>query len=136
MIFGKRREHKLPKFPEHVIPTFRQLSENAMPLDGLPGLRGGVEKYLAKLEQLVNSHPQINIELARSLANCSFALLDKYEALSEEQQQLASGAILYFIHYDDPMSDTTFGTGFDDDARVMNHVLEELEMEDLIVPLN
>lgn len=134
MIF-KRREHKLPKFPEHVIPTFRQLSEEAMDLEGIPGLREGVGAYLAKLEDLLHKQPQINIDLARTLAERSNMLLDKYESFDEEQQKLAIGAVLYFIHYDDPMSDTTFGTGFDDDARVMNHVLEELELTDHIITM-
>lgn len=132
MIF-KKKKYKLPNFPEHVIPTFKQLALEPLPLENIAAVKQGIAAYFGKLEELSAKHHQINIDLARTLAERSNTLLDMYGELGERQRKLAAGAVLYYMHYDDPLSDMTFGSGFDDDAKVMNHVLEELGLDHLCV---
>jgi hypothetical protein len=63
------------------------------------------------------------------------AALEKYAEHSPAEQALIIGAVRYFAVADDPFDDATFASGFFDDIKVMNHVLERLGMEDRCLPV-
>jgi fructose-1,6-bisphosphatase len=46
------------------------------------------------------------------------------------------GALRYFVSDDDSFSDLEFASGFNDDAEVMNHVLEELGLEQEVIDID
>jgi hypothetical protein len=56
-------------------------------------------------------------------------LLDRYSEFAAYEQSLIVGAVRYFAIADDPFDDETFATGFYDDMRVMNYVMEEIGVE-------
>jgi uncharacterized membrane protein YkvA (DUF1232 family) len=71
--------------------------------------------------------------LAEEIAARCFFLLDRYAAAETEHRRLIVGAISYFVIDDDGAEDEGFATGFDDDARVINYVLEELGIDDQFI---
>ncbi len=134
MIFGKKRKYPLPKFPPDVKKNFLKLTELLSDEDAR-SLIPQVDQCLAEFEQESTTNQLLNIELARKLARCSKELLDTYHAHTDAEKPLILGAVRYFAVHEDSMSEHAFATGFDDDVRVMNHVLEEIGREDLVIPL-
>ncbi|RMG42875.1 MAG: hypothetical protein D6719_05190 [Candidatus Dadabacteria bacterium] len=135
MIFGfKRRKHPLPKFPPAIAPMFRQLCE-ALPEENIDEYKKEVEAALAAVREEAANNDRINLPLAEKLAERCMHLLSIYPELSEDKRALAIGAIRYFVVEEDPMSESKFAAGFDDDVKVMNHVLEELGLEDQYIEL-
>lgn len=68
----------------------------------------------------------VSTDLVKNLYLRSKFLLEHYSEFKPAQQPLIIGAVYYFALDKDASPDTEFATGFDDDAQVMNHVLEEL----------
>lgn len=128
MFFWKKRRHKLPKFPPMVGQTFRLLCET---LDDqqVKELRNAVDQHFLDAIENSKTIETYDIDSARILVDCCYFLLDSYREFDEKQQSLIVGAVRYFAIADDPFDDETFATGFHDDMRVMNYVLEELGIE-------
>jgi hypothetical protein len=72
----------------------------------------------------------IDPEAACQLADICNYLLDRYNDYPEKLKKLIIGAVRYVAISDDPFDDGTFATGFFDDMRIVNHVLEKLGIED------
>jgi len=134
MIFGRRRQHPLPKFPNTVIPAFRGLCRE-IPLEQIDEVRREVEQALAEMKGRAAERPNLNLLLAEEITARCFLLLDHYSAAEPEHRRLIIGAISYFVIDDDGAEDEGFATGFDDDAKVINHVLEELGIEGQFIDL-
>ena len=60
-------------------------------------------------------------------------LLLTFRTMPEEQQNVASIAIRYFIDTDDAQNDFSETFGFDDDLAVLNAALLAIGREDLLV---
>jgi hypothetical protein len=134
MIFRKRTKHKLPSFPPGIAQTFESLCE-ALPATQVDDMKAEVSEGLEKLRTRSKSNNRIDLATAEKLAQICNAMLESYENFNEDDRKLVVGAIRYFAIIDDPLPDTTFASGMEDDVRVMNHVLERLGMEDHIVDL-
>ncbi len=127
MIF-RRRKYPLPKFPGTVASTFQMLCAECAPKE-IEELRAAVgETVKEHLARLAKSGMQD--DGVEQVGDCCCFLLDKYQELSPKQRQLVIGAVRYFAVADDPFDDQTFASGLYDDKRVLNHVLEELGIED------
>lgn len=135
MIFNRKPKHKLPTFPDTVIPTFQGLSE-VVSLENIAQIKTAIDEYLAHAQKIDNKDFHVNMTLATELAKCSHYLLDRYAEFSEKHKALVIGAVAYFLHDEDPQSDLAFGTGFDDDVKVMNHVLQQLGIEDRYIDID
>lgn len=133
MIF-KRKQHKLPKFPPSIIPTFKSLCE-ALPAEKVASYRDEVGTELERVKEAAQENPIISVRIAEALAERCYLLLDHYEQLGTAQRALAVGAIRYFALSKDAVSEEHFASGFDDDVKVLNHVLEELGIEDQFIEL-
>ncbi len=134
MVFFRRYKHKLPRFPHTVIPTFRNLCE-VLSEEDVKKLEPQVDTYLAELEEQAKTNPRLNISLGRDLAERSKYLLAHYGEFEDKEKSLILGAVRYFAHSQDPISETTFASGYDDDVQVMNHVLERLGLEEMYISL-
>ena len=130
MIFGRRTQHKLPKFPSEVASIFKAMCETISEDAKLEELRQAVAAVLADVEQQVAAGQQVDVDSTRALADCCQFLLSRYHDFPPEQQALIVGAVRYFAVADDPFDDSTFASGLFDDKKVMNHVLERLGIED------
>lgn len=131
----KFSKHKLPKFPKFVIPLFNRLCQN-LSQEAINELEVEVEKYKDKLYAVSTEHGGIDIDLLNGLYRSSKYLMSEFGRLDEEQRKLAIGAIQYFIAEDDPLGDLDFESGLNDDARVMNHVLEKLGYMEQIIKIS
>lgn len=129
------RKHKLPRFPETLIPTFRRLCD-PLPVEDLPALKEDLNNCVARVRELGQENQRVNVHRLEQCAEACQFLLDEYEKFTREQQALIIGALRYFVIIDDNLPDDTFVTGFDDDAKVVNYVLEELGIEDRYIILD
>lgn len=129
------RKHKLPRFPDNLIPTFHRLCD-PLPAELLPELRKDLDDFLQQSHDLAATNPRLNVHRVEQIhERCQF-LLGQYEKFSREQQALVIGALRYFVIMEDSLADDNFVTGFDDDAKVVNYVLEELGIEDQFIVLD
>ncbi|MCB0335706.1 MAG: hypothetical protein KDD62_05350 [Bdellovibrionales bacterium] len=131
MIFWSKskKQHPLPKFPDTIIPTFQSLCE-VISDEEVEELKTILHSCLRLALEKSASNPNFDLPGAEALVNCSLFLLDGYANYSEEAKRMVTGAVRYFAIGDDPFDDEIFATGLYDDKRVMNHVLEELEIHD------
>lgn len=130
----KKKRHRLPKFPAAVIPTFKRLCE-ALPASDLEAYKADIEVNLERIRAAASTNDRVDLERGEQLGRVSKQLLDRYESFNENQRALVIGAIRYFAVAEDAASETTFATGFDDDVKVMNHVLEEIGLIELAIEL-
>ncbi|MDC0358273.1 hypothetical protein OAO01_05595 [Oligoflexia bacterium] len=128
MFFRKKKQYPLPKFPDTVIPTFRNMCE-ALPVEKLDELKAELDVCVDRLEDAARNNSNLNISLARQIAQRCDYLIQQYPGYARKKQELVIGAVHYFAIADDPFPEEEFATGFDDDARVMNHVLEALGID-------
>ncbi len=126
------KKHKLPRFPETLIPTFRRLCE-PLPVDLLPNVKSDFDECVRKLEDIAETNPRVNRQRLEQIARTAQVLLERYEEYSTEQRALVIGALRYFAVVDDTLPDDTFLSGLDDDAKVFNYVLETLGIEDAYI---
>lgn len=130
----RRRKHKLPKFPADIRDTFFRLCET-LSVDNIESYRNEIKEVVQEQQKEAKTNRYINLELIDALQRACNKLLDIYPNLNPKHQALAIGAIRYFALSEDPFSDQHFASGMDDDAKVMNHVLEELGVEDMFIDL-
>ena len=133
MVFA-RKKHPLPKFPPSVASTFKSLCE-ALPVEEIEKYRQELKVEVENLRSAAAENPMIDMQTAQQLVDWGEALLNRYQEFNDRQRELIVGAIRYFLLVDDAVSADTFATGMEDDAKVMNHVLEELGVEDDFVQL-
>jgi hypothetical protein len=124
-----RERFPLPRFPQTVIPTFRSLC-SAVSDEDAAQLISQLQAHLSQIEQDATTAPLLNVDLAHSIGRMSLYLLKRYPEFSIEHKALIIGAIRYFAFAEDALAESTFACGFDDDAKVMNYVLEKLGLED------
>ena len=129
MIFRKSPKHPLPKFPSRTIPTFENLCF-PLPLDQVNELKLKVDDALRALVERARYEINIDLAMARQVVHSCHVLLDEYGTRTEKERALIVGAVRYFAIADDPLPDGTFATGLDDDAKIVNHVLEQLGIEE------
>lgn len=128
------RKHRLPKFPEDVIPTFKGCCGSASP-DQRESLRQAVKATLQDMSAKAKTNKLLDLRLAQQIAERCLLLLDIHDQRTSQEQALIIGAVTYFAAVDDPFSDEAFASGFHDDARIVNYVLEELGIKDKFIDL-
>lgn len=135
MIFaGARRKHPLPKFPPKLITRFRSLCET-IPSSSLDQLRAELIKFADESRKQAETNPRVNRKRLEDIISRAAMLIDVYNNFPSSKQALIIGALRYFAISDDELSDEVFCTGLDDDARVFNHVIEELGIEDQFIEI-
>lgn len=128
----RRVKHPLPKVPASIRQMFRSFCE-ALPVDQLPTLRRELETAVKAMLHEGGARIQQNTPTIQALKERSELLLARYEQFGETERKLAIGAIRYFLNPDDPFPEEAFASGFDDDVRVMNHVLEAVGCIDQVI---
>ena len=136
MVFRSRSKKKytLPKFPPEVSQIFRDLAVGVQQGE-IVELERGVSERLAAAKEAAKDHPTVNVPRCEDIAERCRLLLSMLPTTPADKQPLIGGAVRYFLYDADPQSDTVFATGFDDDAQVVNYVLEELGVEGKFISL-
>lgn len=127
-MLGLGNKHHLPKFPPEAIPTFKRLCRTLSAAD-LKELKAGLDAALTELRQSARHNPRINLPLAEAIAQRCYSLLELYDHRTPQEQSLIVGAVAYFAISEDPLPDDQFASGFNDDAAIVNYVLEKLGID-------
>lgn len=105
-------------------------------VDELAGLRLRAQGYLAWARQQAASSNAVDLDMATQITGVLTALLDEPDLYDDDARALLRGATTYFVDADDGSNDLTDALGFDDDARVLNAVLDALGRRDLSIDLS
>lgn len=132
MIFGRRNEHKLPKFPESVEAVFNDFCE-ALPPESIAEVKSELDKAVKKILRKSLENDLIETKLVNELYEASCALLERYEEFGKSHRAMIIGAIRYFVVENDPLPDSGFSSGYYDDAKVMNYVIHQIGLDELII---
>lgn len=97
----------------------------------LAGLRLRVLAYITHVDHMAATRPRVDIDVARRIAEVLSQLLDEPDQFDAHGRQMLRGAVEYFVLDRDGNGDLTDVIGFDDDARVVNAVVESLGRGDL-----
>lgn len=82
-----------------------------------------------------NAAPQTDLDTAEMVANSLSTLIVSKASFDPSERLLIRGAVEYFLLRDDASGDLEDPVGFDDDARVVNSVLDRIGKPELkIVP--
>src|SRR5262245_61517834 len=114
MIFGRKKEHKLPKFPESVEAVFKDFCE-ALPDEAIPDVKAELDKAVKEILRKSLENDLIETKLVNELYEVSCTLLERYSQYDQMGKALVIGAIRYFVVEDDPLPDSGFSSGFYDD---------------------
>ena len=82
-----------------------------------------------------NAGPMTDVETAEMVADTILKVLTQAQEFDQEQRALVRGAAEYFVLNDDASDDLDDVLGFDDDARVLNSVLDRIDQPDLKIEL-
>ena len=102
----------------------------SIPVEEIPALRMELFNYMGAVEKSYADKNIVNLDLARQIAQRASMLLDKYPEFPEKERALIIAGVKYFCSDGDGVSDFDFASGLNDDAQVMNHVLEEIGIKD------
>lgn len=133
MIF-RRKNHKLPKFPPTVIPAFESICERLSPQD-IRSFKPHIENKIVELREKGKENDRVNVPLGEEIAKRCLYLLAHCDEFTDAQRALIVGAIRYFAITEDAVDEEMFASGLDDDAKIVNYVLEELGIEDQYLDL-
>lgn len=97
----------------------------------LTELAGVVEMHVVRVKEM-GDH-RTDIETAERIAAALTELLNGTSGFADDERALLRGAVEYFLMTDDADGDLEDVLGFDDDARVLNSVLDRLDRGDLKV---
>ncbi|MDZ4786118.1 MAG: hypothetical protein SGJ02_08585 [bacterium] len=125
-------KYKLPTFPDHIRSGFKRMCLE-IPVDQIPALRMELFNYMGEVEKKHSLSHVVDLKLARTIAQICCTLLDKYEEFSKKNRCLTIAAVKYFLSDGDGISDFDFASGLLDDAQVINHVLESVDIENLFI---
>ncbi|NLF25977.1 MAG: hypothetical protein GX589_10025 [Deltaproteobacteria bacterium] len=120
----------MPKFPSDVAPSFKAMCETITDEAKLQELREAVQAVLVETRQQAEENAVVDVDRCEELAETCLYLLEHYHDFGPKQQALIIGAVRYFAVTDDPFDDGMFASGFFDDCKIMNYVLEQLGIED------
>lgn len=92
-----------------------------------------VELHLTQIE--AEAGPNADLEAAQAIGRALITLLSAGLSLDDAQRALVRGAVEYFLMVDDASGDLEDVLGFDDDARVVNSVLDRIGQPQLKIDL-
>jgi uncharacterized membrane protein YkvA (DUF1232 family) len=92
-----------------------------------------LDAYKRRIDDSARRRPDLDVNLAEAILRTCRTLLGDWTDLSEEERRLVQLACDYYVDPYDEDGDLESVFGFDDDAEVVNLVLNELGREDLQV---
>lgn len=120
--------------PAHIQQQLMPLCE-ALPETAVSTLTTKIDEYLLAIQAALQQNEFMDIQLAREIAECLHLVLQDYGRYPADQQALIVGAARYFIKNDDAEHDLYSVLGLDDDAAVLNYLLDTLNRPELKIPL-
>jgi len=119
-------------------PAVQHLFESMcelLPDEEARALEPAVREHARAIRAAQENNEFLDAETAEQIAVALVALLADYDGYADSQKMLLIGAARYFIQSQDAEGDLTSILGCDDDAEVLNYVVEQLDRKDLRVAL-
>lgn len=91
----------------------------------LMGMVFDVDKYLAVLRRMSRMSSGIDLGLGRRIGRACKKLIRMCDTSDERQVALVVAAVRYFVYPYDAEDDVSSQSGLEDDAMVVNYVIEE-----------
>lgn len=129
---------QLSLFGDQLSPGVDELfRELAVPVKKgeLESIKAEIWQYVEKIVKAQRKNEFLNADLARKISETCIYLLDSYTKYPKDQKALISGAVKYFLLCGDQDSDIGSPLGFDDDAEVLNYVLNKIGRKDLLIDI-
>ncbi|MBM3684091.1 MAG: hypothetical protein FJW83_06065 [Actinobacteria bacterium] len=99
-------------------------------VDDLHDLRLVVTTHIAAVRIAAERFPASDLETAERIADVLDGLLDEPHRWQDDERALLRGVVGYFVQRAGGNDDLADAIGFDDDARVLNAVLDALGLGD------
>lgn len=128
------RNFPIPKFPESIAITFRRLCvqiDNSL----YDQFVEKISPAMNNLHNLAASGSSADTEFIAGIVRAAEKLMEEGRSLDIKRRSLVIGAVSYLVADDDPIPDSAFRSGLYDDARIINHVLEELNIEGYFITI-
>ena len=100
-------------------------------------LVAAIDKYDQKIEKVAHNRQDVDVNLAHTISQACLHLLNECwgQATDFERHLISMVCCYYLEEEDDEDGDFDSVFGFDDDAQVLNIVLESIGKEDLIIQI-
>ena len=131
---GSRPERLLEALPD----TLRQPVSDYynMPLAPKRELIALINNYTDEIARVAKRRGDLDVNLADCIHRCCHTLLnEQWDGEGEHRQRLIQVACYYFVENDDEDGDLESVHGFDDDAELLNVILEHLDRPDLVIQI-
>jgi hypothetical protein len=120
----------------NVAPNLRVSIEDLLrrPASSREHLVADLDAHTRRIDDAARRRPELDVNLAEAILQaCRTLLGDGWADLPRDQQRLVQLVCDYYTDPDDADGDLESVFGFDDDAEVLNTVLEALRRSDLQV---
>jgi len=131
---GSRPERLFEALPD----LLRQPASNFynMPLAPKRKLISLIDDYADEIVRVANRRGDLDINLADCIARCCLTLLnEQWDGEGDQRKRLIQAACYYYVENDDEDGDLQSVYGFDDDAELLNVILENLDRPDLAIQI-
>lgn len=119
----------LPRAVRKVMRDF--YDQPLLPKDELTGL---LEQYGSRIQNAAEYRGDVDAQLADRISRCCTRLLrEQWDVEALESKRLIQAACLYYVEIDDGDGDMASAYGLDDDAKLLNFVVEHLGRPDLVI---
>ena len=122
------------QLPQHLDQTLQSIIAASDQTD-IVSLKNDIRQHLRKVQAALAYNEFLDIETAHNIANVLLRLLNEITSYIPSHQVLVIGAAKYFIYEHDLQPDTESILGFDDDVKVLNHVLSKIGRVDLRIDI-
>jgi len=126
-LFGRDLD---PRLERHFAPLCIEL-DNLAAME----LRQEIINHVEDFHKALKYNEFLDIDTAIRIAKVLINLLDNYDSYPKSHQKLIVGAARYFVSPHDADPDTTSLLGLDDDAAVLNYVLDTIGKPELKIEL-
>lgn len=127
-VMKSEKRYPIPAYPPSIMETFTLLLESATPDMSVHHLEVELKRYRERLLNLKDRLGSHHFKTGLALYDRAMAILKPIDLCTREQRILVATAVEYVVREQDGIDDQRPVVGFEDDVKVMNHVLEELEM--------
>ena len=132
MALFTKKHHKLPTYPKTIKKLFNEYCVNVDD-EQIPLLKEKVTQAVNDAKKKFENGALVDVQTAEEISNRCLYILDRYHEFSKKKKKLIIGAVCYFAIGEDPISENIFASGYDDDAAVVNYVLEKLNINDMFI---
>lgn len=107
-----------------------------LPLTSKDELVALINDYAEEIAFAATRRGDLDVHLADCIHRCCHTLLvEHWDSEGDHRRRLIQTACYYFVENDDDEGDTESVYGFDDDAELINVILEYLERPDLAIQI-